>query len=59
MTRVTQLRLAAALIGVIIWAYAYRADDNRLRWIGIAFLALALLFRFAEPRRPRRRPPDE
>jgi hypothetical protein len=61
MTTLLQLRLALALIGIIIWGYGTRSDSVRLQWVGIGFLVLAFLARFLGPR-PRRRgepPPDE
>lgn len=51
MSRLIQLRLGLALIGVVIWAYGYRADDTMLRWIGIGFLAGSVVLRFAGPKR--------
>jgi hypothetical protein len=45
------LRFGIAAIGLLIWAYGYRVDDTTIRWVGIGFLAIAVLLRFA-PRRP-------
>jgi len=52
-TRFTQLKLAIALVGLIVWGYGQRVEDALLRWIGIAFLAVAVILRFL-PRRLRR-----
>lgn len=46
------VRFALAAIGLLICAYGIRVDDAMIRWVGIGFLAAALLLRFAQPRRP-------
>ena len=51
MKRRTQAQLALLVIGVIVWGYGQRIDDNRLTWIGLAFFAAATLLRFFK-RRP-------
>lgn len=50
MTRFTQLRLACAVVGILVWAYGYRVDDPTLRLIGIVGLAVALGLRFVPKR---------
>ena len=50
----TWIRFALAAIGMLVWAYGYQADDGTTRWVGIALLGVAVLLRFATPRR---RPP--
>jgi hypothetical protein len=52
MSPITTAKLALAAIGLIVWGYGYRVDDPALRWVGIAFLAAAVLLRFWRPRRP-------
>jgi len=52
MTPLIQLRLALTLIGIVLFGYGVRVDDQRLRWIGIAFLAVSLILRFWRRRRP-------
>lgn len=47
MTRVLQARIAFAVIGIVVWGYAYAADNANLRLVGIALLALSLILRFA------------
>ena len=42
----TYAQLALFFIGLIVWAYGVRSDDERLRWIGIAFFAVAVVLRF-------------
>jgi len=44
----TSAQLALFFIGLIVWAYGIRADDERLRWIGIVFFAAATLLRFVK-----------
>ncbi|MHB1263120.1 MAG: hypothetical protein ACYC1S_01695 [Gemmatimonadaceae bacterium] len=59
MTPVTQAKLALAVIGVVVWGWAVRVDDARLRLIGIGFMAAAVLLRFLRPGGPRRGPRPE
>lgn len=33
-------------MGLIIWAYGQRVDDPTVRLVGIAFFAVAFVFRF-------------
>jgi hypothetical protein len=40
------IQLALLTIGVIVWGYGQRVDDNRLTWIGLAFFAAATALRF-------------
>lgn len=54
MISVTWARFALAAIALIVWVYGYRVEDPTLRWVGIGFLAVAVLLRFL----PRRRPPN-
>lgn len=44
--RRTEIQLALAAIGLVVWAYGARNEDARLQWIGIAFFAGATLLRF-------------
>jgi hypothetical protein len=54
MDRLTQGKLALALIAAILFAASMRMEDaDYLRWIAIALLAAAVLLRFF------RRPPPE
>ena len=46
------MRLVVAAVGVAIWGYGYSADNDRIRWVGIAVLAISLLLRFFRPRKP-------
>jgi hypothetical protein len=46
-----KIRLAVATIGIVVWAWAIKVDDPRLRLIGIVLLAVSLLLRWFGPRR--------
>lgn len=46
MKRRTEAQLALLVIGVIVWGYGQRTDDDRLTWIGLAFFAGATVLRF-------------
>ena len=46
MTPLSHLKLGLATIGLILWGYGVRVDDAPLRWIGIGFLAAAVILRF-------------
>ena len=55
MSWLLKIRLALAAMGIVVWAYALRADDARLRLAGIIMLAASLALRFLG----RRRAPDD
>lgn len=46
----TIAQAALLVIGVIVWGYGTRVDDERLRWIGIACFAVAFLLRLFKKR---------
>ena len=50
MARRTPIQLAFLAVGLVAWAYGQRADDQRLVWVGIAFLVVATLLRFTKRR---------
>ncbi|HXD49129.1 MAG TPA: hypothetical protein VN600_10160 [Gemmatimonadaceae bacterium] len=50
MARRTPIQLAFLAVGLIAWAYGQRTEDQRLVWLGIAFLIVATLLRFARRR---------
>ena len=56
MSALTQLKLGLAFIGLALFGYGIRADMERMRWIGIGFLAAAAGLRFVGPRSSRRGP---
>jgi hypothetical protein len=45
-TRRTEIQLALALIGLIVWGYGARTHDKRLTFVGMLFLAAAVVLRF-------------
>ena len=51
MSWLVKVRLAIAAIGVVVWAWAFKVDDPRLRLTGIVLLAISLLLRWFGPRR--------
>ena len=57
MKRRTEAQLALLVMGVIVWGYGQRTDDNRLTWIGLAFFASATILRFFK--RKAAVPPDD
>lgn len=52
MTTLTRIKLALALIGVVVFAAGVRFDDERLRYVGIGFVAAAWILRFVKRRAP-------
>jgi hypothetical protein len=58
--RRTPVQLALAAMGLIVWGFGARTDDEFLTWIGIGFFAVAFLLRFwKEPQRSSGDEPDE
>lgn len=52
MVGLSQVKIGLAIAGLVLFGYGARTDDPRLRWLGIAFLAVAFLLRFVRRRRP-------
>jgi hypothetical protein len=50
MSTLTKLKLALAVIGIILFLAGVRFDDTRLRVIGIVFVAAAWIVRFVKVR---------
>lgn len=50
--RRTEIQLALVLMGLIVWAYGQRTDNDRLTLIGVVFFGLATALRFFKRRRP-------
>ena len=50
MPRRTQIQLALLTMGVIVWGYGQRIEDNRLTYIGLAFFTAAVVVRFFKRR---------
>lgn len=57
MPRRTMAQLVLLGIGLIVWAYGQRVNDERLTWVGIAFFAAAVMLRLLRGRLDRR--PDD
>jgi hypothetical protein len=51
MSWLLKIRIAVAAIGIVVWAWAVKVDDPRLRLTGIVLLAVSLLLRWFGPRR--------
>jgi hypothetical protein len=47
MDRLTIIKVAFAFAGIGIFAYGVRTDQNVIRWVGIGFVIVAFLLRFA------------
>ena len=43
-------QVALLVIGVIVWGYGTRVDDERLRWVGIGCFGVAFLLRILKKR---------
>ena len=50
MTPLTRVKLLVGGTGVAIWAWGVRTADDRLRWAGIALLAIAFAMRLLNRR---------
>jgi hypothetical protein len=51
MWSVLRIRLVLAAIGATVFFFGIRAESDRTRWIGVAFVGAAWLGRFYRPRR--------
>ena len=52
--RLTVLKLTFAAVGALVLGYGMREDDEFIRWVGIALLAVAFLLRLFNQRREER-----
>lgn len=50
MSRYLALKLGLAAVGIMLLGFGMSTDDETLRWIGIGFLAAAVLTRFLPKR---------
>jgi hypothetical protein len=50
MTQRTIAQLALLAVGLILWGYGARVDDEWLRWIGIGCFAAAVVLRLFKKR---------
>jgi len=48
----SHVKLGLAAVGVILFIYGVRTDQNLFRWIAIGFFAAATVLRFWKPRPP-------
>lgn len=46
----TRVKIVLALIGLVLFGAGARLERSELRWIGIGFVAVAWVMRFARPR---------
>jgi membrane protein implicated in regulation of membrane protease activity len=46
-------RAAIAIVGVLVFLYGAKTENEMVRWVGVACLAIALVLRFLGRRRPR------
>ena len=53
MTPLTTWRVTIAIVGLAIFGYGVRTDNDMIRWVGIACLVVAFLLRFVAKSRPR------
>ena len=51
MITLTQLKLALALIGLILFGAGVRLERKELRWTGLGFVVAAWLLRFVKRRK--------
>lgn len=50
MGKFTVVKVALALVAAILLGWGIRNDDSALRWAGMAFLFIALVLRFFQPK---------
>lgn len=50
MTRRTEIQLALLVIGLVVWGYGQRTNNDRLTWIGVGFFAAATILRLFKKR---------
>jgi hypothetical protein len=48
--RLALTKIAFAIAGLATFGVGIRLDDTRVRWVGVAFVAIAWFLRFAGPR---------
>jgi hypothetical protein len=51
-TPLTRFKVALALIGLVLFGAGVRLERVEIRWIGLGFVILAWLLRFARRREP-------
>ncbi len=50
MTRLLYARIALTLTAIAVWGYGLRYDDSRMRFAGMAILAVVVALRFVPHR---------
>ena len=50
MSALNRAKVTLALIGLVLFGAGVRLERTELRWIGLGFVVLAWLMRFARPR---------
>ena len=50
MSPLTVAKIALAVVGLLVFGYGIRVDSTAVRWLGIAFVAVAALLRFVKPK---------
>ncbi len=50
LSRLAIVKIALVLSGILTFGLGIRAQNNRVRWAGIALVAVAWVLRFAAPR---------
>jgi hypothetical protein len=49
-TPLTTVKLLLGVVGLLLFGYGVRVDSTRIRWGGIAVVAVAVALRFVRPR---------
>lgn len=58
MSALTRVKIALALIGLVLFGAGVRLERQELRWVGLGFVVVAWLMRFARTRRYGNSAPD-
>jgi hypothetical protein len=58
LTRLAQVKLIVALLGIAVFGYGIRIDSEVVRWIGIGLVALAWVMRFVRRKAPAQLPDE-
>ncbi len=58
MTKLLAARLVLMVIGIVVWGYGYRVENEQTRVAGMAVLAVALLLRLVPKRWVGEVPPE-
>ena len=54
MDRLTLLKVALAIAGLVVFLYGASTDQPPVRWTGIGFVVVAFVMRFFTKRTPKR-----